>query len=156
NAAAPPFVPRTGKEGEIEVLPVQGNVYLLAGAGGNVAIQVGEGGGLVVDTGKGGVTEKVVAGSRQLSGKPRRIVINTDCDADHTGGNERLAKSGTKPGGGLVVGGSAGDGAMVISHEHVLNRMSAPTGKTPPAPQAAWPTDAYPRDTKDVYANGEG
>src|SRR5262249_3508817 len=66
------------------------------------------------------------------------------------------AKAGRKLGGGLVVGGSAGDGAMVIAHEHVLNRMSAPTGKIPPAPPAAWPTDAYPRDTKDVYANSEG
>jgi cyclase len=155
-AAAAPSAPRAGKEGEIEVLPVQGNVYMLAGAGANIAIQVGEDGVLVVDTGKAEFSEKVMAAIRKLSEKPIRIVINTDSDADHTGGNERLAKSGTKLGGGLVVGGSAGDGAMVIAHEHVLNRMSAPTGKTPPAPQAAWPTDAYPRDTKDVYANGEG
>ncbi len=67
----------------------------------------------------------------------------------------RLAKAGSKMGGGLLVGGSAGDGAMVIAHEQVLNRMSAPTARLR-APQAAWPTDAYPGDTKDVYANGEG
>ena len=37
--------------GEIEVLPVQGNVYMLAGAGGNIAVQIGDDGVLLVDTG---------------------------------------------------------------------------------------------------------
>jgi cyclase len=155
-AVAPAPVPRAGKEGQIEVLPVQGNVYMLAGAGGNIAIQVGEDGVLVVDTGRAEFSEKVLAAIQKLSDKPLRFIIDTAADADHTGGNERLAKAGSKMGGGLVVGGFAGDGAMVIAHEHVLNRMSAPGGKTPPASSAAWPTDAYPREAKDVYANGEG
>src|SRR5579883_136014 len=141
--------PRTGKEGDIEVLPVQGNVYMLAGAGGNIAIQVGEDGVLVVDTGKAQFSDKVFEAIRKVSDKPIRIIINTSADSDHTGGNERLAKAGSKMGGGLVVGGSAGDGAMVIAHEHVLNAMRT-------APFEAQPTDAYPRETKDVYANGEG
>jgi hypothetical protein len=34
--------------GQIEVLPVQGNIYVVAGAGGNVAIQTGDDGGLRV------------------------------------------------------------------------------------------------------------
>ena len=36
---------------EIEVLPVQGNVYMLAGAGSNITVQTGLMGVLVVDTG---------------------------------------------------------------------------------------------------------
>ena len=36
--------------GEVQLLPVQGNVYMLAGAGGNVVVQVGPSGGLVVDS----------------------------------------------------------------------------------------------------------
>ena len=35
---------------DIEVLPVQGNVYLLAGAGANITLQVGKSGVLMVDT----------------------------------------------------------------------------------------------------------
>src|SRR5207237_10778829 len=120
-------------DGEIEVLPVQGNVYLLAGAGGNIAVQAGEDGVLLVDTGQAEFSGKVLAAIRKLSDKPIRLIINTDADADYTGDNERLAKAGSKMGGGLVVGGFAGDGAMVIAHEHVLSAMSAPKGKTPPS-----------------------
>ena len=35
---------------EIKVLPVQGNVYMAAGAGGNITLQVGKEGVLMVDT----------------------------------------------------------------------------------------------------------
>src|SRR5262249_10251679 len=38
----------------------------------------------------------------------------------------------------------------------VLKAMSAPTGKAAPSPSAAWPTDAYPGESKEIYANGEG
>ena len=37
--------------GEIQVLPVQGNVHGLIGAGGNITVQAGEDGVLMVDTG---------------------------------------------------------------------------------------------------------
>ena len=47
--------------GDIRVVPVQGNVYLLAGAGGNMAVQIGEDGVLLVDTGTGTLTDKVIA-----------------------------------------------------------------------------------------------
>ena len=35
---------------ELSVLPVQGNVYMIAGAGGNISVQIGDEGVLVVDT----------------------------------------------------------------------------------------------------------
>jgi cyclase len=143
--------PRAGKDGEIEVLPVQGSVYMLAGAGGNAAIQIGEDGILVVDTGKAEFSERVLETIRKLSDKPIRFILNTSADPDHTGGNERLAKAGSRTGGGLIVGGSAFDGAMVIAHEHALNAMNARR-----MPSDALPTDAYPQNRKDVYANGEG
>src|SRR5262249_55644041 len=44
----------------------------------------------------------------------------------------------------------------VIAHEAVLKAMSAPAGKTAPTPSAAWPTDAYPGNSKEISANGEG
>ena len=39
--------------GEIQVLPVQGNVHVLIGAGGNITVQAGNDGVLMVDTGIG-------------------------------------------------------------------------------------------------------
>src|SRR5262249_41027143 len=142
--------------GDVEVLQVQGNVYMVARAGGNVAVHVGDDGVLLVDTGLEQWSDKVASAIRQLSSKPVRFIVNTSARPDHTGGNEKLAKGGSKMGGGLLVGGYAGDGAMVIAHEAVLKAMSAPNGKTSPMPNAAWPTDAYPGDSKEIYANGEG
>ena len=144
------------KTGEIEVLAVQGNVYVIAGAGGNVAVQVGDDGVLLVDTGLTQYGDKVMAAIHQLSSRPIRFLVNTNARPDHTGGNELFAKAGSKMGGGLLVGGYAGDGAMVIAHEAVLKAMSAPAGKTSPTPSAAWPTDAYPGESKEIYANAEG
>ncbi len=129
---------------------------MLAGAGGNIAVQVGDDGVLLVDSGAGTVSDKVLAAIRQLSSKPIRIIVNTQANPDHTGGNALLAKSGTRAAAGLLVGGRTDEGAMVIAHEQVLAAMSAPTGKTSPTPASAWPTDIYPGDSKDVYANGEG
>jgi cyclase len=143
--------PRAGKEGEIEILPVQSNVYMLAGAGGNIAVQIGEDGILVADTGKAEFSEKILDAIRKLSDKPIRFILNTSADPDHTGGNERLARAGSRLGGGLIVGGSAGDGAMVIAHEHVLSAMNARAVLSD-----ALPTDAYAQNRKDVYANSEG
>src|SRR5262249_48806413 len=140
----------------LEVLPVQGNVYMIAGVGGDIAVQVGDDGVLLVDTGAAPFSEKVMAAIRQLSTKPIRFIVNTNAPPDHTGGNEVVAKAGSKMGGGLLVGGYAGDGAMVIAHEAVLKSMSAPTGKTPPTPSAAWPTDSYPGESKEIYTNNEG
>ena len=39
------------KNGEIHVLQVRGNVYMLVGDGGNVVVQTGDDGAFVVDTG---------------------------------------------------------------------------------------------------------
>ena len=41
---------RNPNGGELEVLPVQGNVSMLAGAGGNITVQAGKDGILLVDT----------------------------------------------------------------------------------------------------------
>ena len=44
---------------EVETLPVQGQVHLIAGAGGNIAVQVGDDGVLLVDTGYEQMSGKV-------------------------------------------------------------------------------------------------
>jgi cyclase len=144
---------------EIHVVPVQGNVYMLVGAGGNITLQVGKEGVLVVDTGLAQMSDKFLAAIRQLSDKPIRYIINTHIHPDHVGGNEKIGPAGSTIAGGNVVGNigeSAGKGATIIAHESVLNRMSAPTGSQPSLPFVAWPTDTYANDEKDLFFNGEG
>jgi glyoxylase-like metal-dependent hydrolase (beta-lactamase superfamily II) len=159
-APGPPRTPhpvRTGKEadGNIRVMPVQGSVHLLAGAGGNIAIQVGDDGVLLVDTGLEQLTEKASAAIRTLSDKPIRFILDTHAHADHVGGNEMLAKAGLRMGGGTLVGGSTGSTASIIAHENVLSVVSGPVDQPGALPPGAWPTDAYPGESKEVFANGE-
>jgi len=44
--------------GEVEILPVNGQVYMLVGAGGNIAVQVGDQGVMMVDTGIASMSDK--------------------------------------------------------------------------------------------------
>jgi cyclase len=133
-------------DGEVRVLPVQGSVYMLVGTGGNIAVQIGDEGVLVVDTGVASMSDKILAAIKKLSDKPIRYIINTNFDPDHTGGNEAISKAGSTTRGGP---------ADVLAHENVLNRMSAPAGKESPTPTAAWPTDTYFPEEKDIFFNEE-
>ncbi len=78
---------------EIHVLPVQGNIYMLVGAGGNITMQVGKEGVLLVDTMYAGLSDKVLAAVRTVSDKPIRYIINTHVHGDHTG-RERETREG--------------------------------------------------------------
>jgi glyoxylase-like metal-dependent hydrolase (beta-lactamase superfamily II) len=142
---------------ELTVLPVQGNVYMINGAGGNITVQIGPMGVVVVDTGLAQNADKVVAAIRKLSDKPIQYIINTHMHPDHTGGNEAVRKAGVTITGANVAGNltDAGVGAQIIAHENVLNRMSAPTGKQAVAPEGAWPTDTYFEGQKEIYFNDE-
>lgn len=145
-------------ERQVHMLPVQGNVYMLVGEGSNVAVQMGRDGVLVVDTETASMADKIYAAIRQESDRPLRYIINTNGDADHTGGNEKLASLGTTIAGGNVVGDigqSAAMGATVIAHENVLARMSATVPGRPPTPFGALPTDTYDTELKNLYFNGE-
>jgi cyclase len=51
---------------EIEILPVRGSVYMIAGAGGNILVSVGKDGVLLVDTGLANMSDKVLDAVRQL------------------------------------------------------------------------------------------
>src|SRR4051794_183160 len=80
--------------GDIQVLKVQGNLYMLAGPGGNTAVQVGDSGVLVVDTQVASVSDKLLAAIRSLSPKPIHYIVNTSSRIDSIGGNAALAKAG--------------------------------------------------------------
>jgi cyclase len=127
---------------EIHSLQVRPNVYMLVGAGGNITALVGADGVLLVDTGLARNSDKVIAAVKKLSDKPVMYIVNTHIHADHTGGNEKIAATGSFPTGGNVAGdlADAGKGAEIFAHENVLERMSAAKAGVPVAAQ---PTETY-------------
>ena len=142
---------------ELETLKVQGNVYLITGAGGNIAVQVGDQGVVVVDTGVASMSANVVAAIRKLSEKPIQYVINTHVHADHTGGNDAIRKAGLTYVGANVTGNltDAGVGAQIYAQDNVLKRMSAPTGVQASVPFGSWPTETFVSGRKQLFFNGE-
>ena len=142
---------------EIKVLPVQGNVYMLVGAGGNVTAQIGEEGVLIVDTQYAELSHKLHAEIKKLSDRPIQFVINTHAHKDHTGGNANFAKFGQSIFGGnvtgIVDGAQMESQAKILAHENVLLRIAE---ENPPILFSGWPTDTFFRDKKELFFNGEG
>lgn len=151
-AAAPP------ERGEVEVLHVQGGVYLLVAGGANVTVQVGEQGVLLVDAGAAPMREQILAAVRRLSPQPIRYIVNTSADPDHVGGNGTLAEAGLNPAAANAPGnfGIPSAAAPIVAHERVLRRLSAPTGVEPPFPFPWWPTSTFAGPKKTLHLNGEG
>src|SRR5437773_1556293 len=92
---------------EIQILPVQGNVYMLASPAGNITVQAGNDGVLVVDTGIEQSAPKVIDAIRKISDKPILWVIDTDVDPEHVGGNAALPR----------LANTAGQRARIIAHD---------------------------------------
>jgi cyclase len=144
----------------VTVVPVRGNVFLLAGAGGNVVVQAGDDGLLVVDS---GTTEKAPELLRAIAslanGRPIRYLVNTGADSDHTGGNAAISASqgvSAQDATPSFNDGSvaAGLGVNIVAHDAVLRRLSRGTDAEL-APFAAWPTATFVEDRKEIYFNGE-
>jgi cyclase len=58
--------PARSADSPIEILPVHGSIFMLAGAGGNITVSVGKDGVLLVDTGLANLSDKVLDAVRQL------------------------------------------------------------------------------------------
>ena len=135
---------------DIQILPVRGNVYLLAGPGGtNSIVQTGEEGVLVVDTMTAAAADNLASAIGTLSDRPILLIINTHAHADHVGGNVAVRNAGVYLATGNIRGGG---GASILAFEETLNRMSA---EGSPFPAEAWPTDTFFVKRKDVFMNGE-
>jgi glyoxylase-like metal-dependent hydrolase (beta-lactamase superfamily II) len=155
---------RASESGAPDVVQLRPNVHLIGGAGGNIVVQVGPEGVVLVDSGTTAAADSVLAAVRTITPLPIRYIINTSSDADHVGGNEKLAKAGlTILAGAVAAGAGLGDdlmtnagGASVLAHENVLTRMSAPTGQQAPFPAALWPTKTFAYRQYSMYLNGEG
>jgi cyclase len=152
--------PAPAKPGEVGVLPVQGNIYMLNLGDVNIVAQVGEDGILLVDSGPAAWSERIAQTLRDRFGnRPVRYIINTHMHPDHVGGNAPLARFG-RPAvevgvGGGGGGGGANQGARIIAHENTLNRMSGTTEGEAELPQEMLPTSTFFTEKKEIYFNGE-
>ena len=157
---------------KIEIVPVRGHIYMLAGAGANITLSVGPDGVFMVDAGSSQMTDQVIAAVNQLSvelakegqpqrsfapPKPIRYLANTTIAPDHTGGNVKIAEAGKTFTGGNVAAdlnsGLANDDAAILSTEKAMLRLV--DAKMPGNGQ---PTDTYLGAYLKLshFFNGEG
>ncbi len=135
-AAAPP--PPDFSKVEIKTTDLGDNCYMLEGQGGNITVAVAKEGIIMVDGQFAPLHDKIKAAVAVISNLPIKYLINTHYHGDHTGGNESFAK----------------DGATIVAQINVKNRLAAGTtngltgAKTPPAPQAALPSDTHTNFSK--------
>jgi len=158
--------------GEVYILPVRANIYMLVGAGGNITVSVGQDGVLLVDTGLAKMADKVLSAVRQLQietmingvtalrygaetrsamravidtkepAKPIRYIINTHVHPDHIGGNLAIAKAGKTFTGGNVAG-NLTDASVGAAILGHEEVLNRMNLTKPPIPFAALPTDTY-------------
>jgi glyoxylase-like metal-dependent hydrolase (beta-lactamase superfamily II) len=139
-----------GSLNELELVPVQGNISMLAGAGGNITVQVGRDGVLLVDSGVAAMSDKVVEAIRTLSKGQITYIVNTNDRPDHVGGNEHFARIG-RP---LAISRAAQASVFIIAFSTILDRMSDRNAK-PAIADKAWPNDTYSVPQKNLSFNGE-
>jgi glyoxylase-like metal-dependent hydrolase (beta-lactamase superfamily II) len=154
---------------KVEALHVAGNVYMLAGAGGNIAASVGGDGAILVDTGAAPASDKVLAAIRQVAqttSKPAerpdsaspfagtwlathvfpepviRLIINTNDNLDHVGGNANIRKSPMfRP---------IGNNVLVFAHDSVQRRLSETAPEL--SPTSTYISEKY---TMHRFLNGQ-
>ena len=142
---------RAPAPGQVGMLPVQGNIYLLNLGDVNIVASVGLDGILLVDTGPVEWSERIVAALRdRFPGRPLRYIVNTHMHADHTGGNAAIAKAFAPAGGG-----GGGGATRIIAHENTLNRMQGTVEGEKELPQEMLPTSTFFTKKKEIYFNGE-
>ncbi len=142
--------------GDLDVIQVQPNFFMIAGAGGNIAVQVGPQGVVLVDSGSAAAAERVLAAIKRITDKPIRYILNTSADVDHTGGNAVLSKAGVSIISGAV--GNAGldldilsnrGAASILAYDTVMTRLAK-------AEPGMWPTKTYTAKFYKMSLNGDG
>ncbi len=103
-------IPDSGRAADEKIIPVPvtEQIYMIAGEGGNIGFNIGRDGTFLIDDQFAPLTEKIVAAIKSVGGDYPKFLINTHYHGDHTGGNEKLGKSG----------------ALIFSHDNVRDRLS--------------------------------
>jgi glyoxylase-like metal-dependent hydrolase (beta-lactamase superfamily II) len=149
---------------KVEPLHVAGNVYMIGGAGGNVAVSSGGDGVILVDSGAAEASTKLLGAIARIAemskstdrpdsaspfgdtwqvthafrGPMIRMIINTNDNSDHVGGNLNIRKSLLFQPFGDEGGGA---GLPILAHTQVQQRMMDRK-----APDLAIPTGTYSSD----------
>lgn len=155
DAQRPQFPPAPDPARDaIEVLPVQGRVSMIGGAGANITVQAGDDGIILVDTGLEAFSGRVQAELAKLSNKPVRMIVSTSVSLDHIGANDAIAKTGEP----LYLAQNSGavtiPGAQLVGHEQATLTLARLAGASA-VPQRLWPFDTFFGPLKTVFANGE-
>ena len=128
---------------QMKATKVNGNVYMLEGAGGNIGVSVGDDGILIVDDQFAPLADKIRAALKGLADRKLRFILNTHWHADHTGGNVAF-----------------GPEATIIAHDNVRKRLATEQksevfkSTTPPSPKEALPVITF-NQSLSVHFNGE-
>jgi cyclase len=152
GGGTPAAAGRGAASADVRVLKVRDNIYMLSGAGGNITLMTFPEGALLVDTGTAQMANAVLDTVKRLSPKPIAHIINTNASDDHVGGNAVLAAAGRR----IPLEVVQGEGPMIVAHEKVMTRMSAPTGKEAAAPERAWPNETYHLDEMKLSTRFHG
>ena len=173
-----------GQGADIRILPVRGNIFVLAGGGANIVASIGRDAVLLVDTGSEAMSEKVLAAvlalSRQVTaaGTPQQSCVGS-VHCMWWDGSKFLSTTVAPPaprpitgiintnfdpdhmGGNaaLAAAGSSFGGARQGPGAWILTHENGPAHarRTPAPPAAALPTETYIGTEKKLnFFNGEG
>jgi len=120
----------------IQTVKIADGLYVLMGgaAQGNILMSAGSDGIFLVDSMYAPMHQKIMDAIGKISNQPIRFLVNTHLHADHTAGNEAMAKLG----------------AIIISQENMRTRLAA----QPNTAAAALPVVTY-TDHVTLHFNGE-
>lgn len=129
---------------EIRTEQIRPGIAVLMGSGGNVAVWSGPDGVVLVDDGLGQLTPQLLEATARVSSGPIRFVLNTHWHPDHSGGNDKVASSGS----------------VILAHENARERLGSPQSveeydlKVPAAPKGALPIVTIDQDAT-LHLNGD-
>ena len=122
----------SGLPAQLTVIPVTGQIYMLAGEGGNVAVSAGKDGIVIIDDKYKGRAEQIKSALATLKMGEVQYILNTHHHGDHTGTNDVF---------GLTV--------PIVAHENVRKRLIEGD-----LPESAWPVITF-NDQLALHFNGE-
>jgi len=141
---APAVAQQDFSEVEITTTKVTAGIAMLQGAGGNIGVSTGPDGVFLIDDQYAPLTEKIVAAVRAIDEGPIRFVLNTHWHGDHTGGNEKLGKTGT----------------LIVAHDNARRQMTVGQffelwdRKVEPSPEGSLPVVTF-SDSVTFHLNGD-